>query len=64
MAVPLGMIVLGFWVIDGWVEESVWRFLGWWGACALATGFVMLFAVYDVLAVIREEREKQRSDES
>lgn len=56
--VPLGMLALGLWVIDGWIWESPWRVLFWWGGCALATGVVMLFALYDALAVVREEREK------
>lgn len=58
LMVPVGMLVLGLWVIDGWLGESVLRFLCWWGVCALATGVVMLFALYDALAVVREEREK------
>jgi hypothetical protein len=57
--VPLGMLVIGLWVIDGWLWDSVWRVLIWWGACALVTVFAMLFALYDALAVIREERSKK-----
>ena len=36
--------------------------LFWWGGCAAATGVVILFALYDALAVIREERAKGRPD--
>lgn len=53
-------IAAGRWLVDGWLAESAWRFLAWWGACALMTLVVMLFALYDALAVIREEREKFR----
>jgi hypothetical protein len=31
-------------------------FLLWWGACALLTFFTLLFAVYDALAVAKEEK--------
>lgn len=57
--VPLAMLVIGLWVIDGWLWDSVWRVVIWWGACALVTVFSLLFALYDALAVIREERSKQ-----
>ena len=53
-------IAAGRWLVDGWLAESAWRFLAWWGACALMTVVVMLFALYDALAVIREERDKMR----
>ena len=53
-------IAAGRWLVDGWLAESPWRFLAWWGACALMTVVVMLFALYDALAVIREERDKFR----
>jgi hypothetical protein len=60
--VPLGMLAAGLWVIDAWIWESPWRVLFWWGGCALASVVVLLFALYDALAVIREERAKPRSD--
>lgn len=58
--VPLLMVVLGVWIIDGWLAASMTRFLLWWMACAGATLVVMLFALYDALAVVREERAKHR----
>lgn len=59
LAVPLGMMALGLWVIDGWLGASVWRFLAWWGVCGMATLVVMVFALYDALAVVREERDRR-----
>lgn len=53
----LALLAGGLWVIDGWLTANVWRFLLWWGACAALTGFLLLLACYDLLAVIREERE-------
>ena len=60
--VPLGMLAVGLWVLDGWIWQSPWRVLFWWGGCALATCVVLAFAVYDALAAVREERAKGRSD--
>ncbi|MES2657682.1 MAG: hypothetical protein V4689_03635 [Verrucomicrobiota bacterium] len=60
--VPLGMLAIGLWLIDAWIWASPWRVLFWWGGCALATGIVLLFALYDALAVVREEREKSKED--
>ncbi len=60
--VPLAMLGIGLWALDVWIWESPWRVLFWWGGCALATLVVILFALYDALAVVREERGKARSD--
>ena len=59
---PLGMMAVGLWVIGDWIWASPWRVLFWWGGCAAATCVVLLFALYDALAVIREERSKRDSD--
>lgn len=58
LAVALVLMALGLWVVDGWLAKSVWWFLFWWGSCAFFTCMAMLMAVYDMLMVIREEREK------
>ena len=54
----LGMFAVGLWGIDDWLRGGIWRFFGWWAGCGLLAMFVMALAVYDALAVIREEREK------
>ena len=59
---PLAMLGVGLWGINDWIWASPWRVLFWWGGCAAATCAVLLFALYDALAVIREERAKRRSD--
>jgi hypothetical protein len=56
----LFLMVAGVWLVDGWLAKNPWCFLLWWGGCALLSCAVMLFAVYDALAVFREEREKHR----
>lgn len=56
--VPLFMMATGLWIIGDWLWESPWRALAWWGGCAFATLVVILFALYDALAVLREERRK------
>lgn len=58
LLVALGMMAAGLWLFDDWLEAHPLRFLGWWGACALVTSAVLLFAVFDALAVVREERER------
>jgi hypothetical protein len=58
--VPLLMLATGLWLIDGWLMASPLRFLIWWGVCAAATCVVIIFALYDALAVIREERTKHK----
>lgn len=60
LMVPIGMIALGLWVFDGWIHQTPLRMLIWWGFCAFSTIIVMLFALYDALAVVREEREKHK----
>jgi hypothetical protein len=52
----LSMIAAGVCVIDAWLASGPLVFLLWWGACALLTFFTLLFAVYDALAVAKEEK--------
>ena len=58
----LAMFALGLWGIDRWLLASPLRFVLWWGACALLAVFVILFAAYDMCAVIREERARFLAD--
>ena len=50
----------GLWLIDDMLARNPWWFLLWWGGCAVLTCGVLLFALYDALAVWREERQKHR----
>ena len=52
----LVMIVGGVWVLDAWLASGPLVFLLWWVACALLTLITLLFAVYDVLAAVKEEK--------
>lgn len=56
----LAAMAAGLWLIDGWLGAHPGWFLLWWGGCGIATCVVMLFALYDALAVIGEERRKNR----
>lgn len=56
---PLAMLAVGLWGINDWIWESPWRVIFWWGGCTAATCVVILFALYDALAVIREERSNR-----
>jgi peptidoglycan biosynthesis protein MviN/MurJ (putative lipid II flippase) len=48
----------GLWVVDGWLGEDAWKFLAWWGICFALAAVLVVFALYDALSVVREEREK------
>lgn len=48
----------GLWVIDDWLGDSPLRFLVWWGICGVLAVVLMIFALYDAVAVVREERSK------
>ncbi|MEP4079172.1 hypothetical protein [Haloferula sp.] len=54
----LGMLALGLWGIDEWLKESVLRFGLYWVACGLLCLFVLLFALFDVLTTLKEERDR------
>lgn len=58
LLLSLALMAIGLWLIDAWLKSGVLRFALWWGSCAMVTIFVMLFALYDALAVIREEKAK------
>jgi hypothetical protein len=54
----LAMLAFGLWGIDDWLKESVLRFGIYWAVCGLLCLFVLLFALFDMLATLKEEREK------
>jgi hypothetical protein len=54
------MMAAGLWLVDGWLARNPLAFLAWWVGVMLGTLGTMLLAVYDALAVIREERDKHR----
>jgi hypothetical protein len=55
----LGWIVLGMWGVDEWLADHAMRFIAWWGVCLVLTLLLILFALYDALSVVREERDKR-----
>ena len=50
----LGMLVLGYWPLADWLEDSPVRFLFWWGGCGFFAIFLFLLVVYDMLRLLRE----------
>jgi len=60
LVVALFLMAAGLWLIDRLLAQNPWWFLLWWGGCTLNTIGVLVFAVYDMLTVWREERDKQR----
>ncbi len=57
-AVMIAMLLIGLFVIDEWLAGSIVRFALYWVACGGLCLFVMLFALFDALAVIKEEKER------
>jgi polyferredoxin len=62
LMIAVGMLATGLWFIPGWLQQSLLRFAFWWLACGLVTMMLLLFALYDALAVVREEKRKAFSD--
>ena len=60
LIVLLVAVALGAWPLANWLRGSVWLFLIWWGFCMLYGVMVVLLAIYDMMAVVKEEREKMR----
>jgi uncharacterized membrane protein YcjF (UPF0283 family) len=58
LALLLAVFAIGLWGIDKWLAANLWRFVIWWGSCGFLAIFVVVFAVYDVMRVIREERDR------
>lgn len=56
LVIALGMMAAGIWWLDSWLEARPVLFLYWWAVCGLLTCFVLLFAVYDALRAVKEER--------
>lgn len=54
----IGIFVLGNWPMKSWVDGSLWRMLFWWGGCTILCLLLVLFALFDALAVIQEEKRK------
>ena len=54
----IGVFVVGNWPLDSWIERSLWRMLFWWDGCAVLCLLLVLFAAFDALAVIGEEKRK------
>jgi len=57
VVVLLVLVVLGAWPLAGWLSGNMWLFLLWWGASLFYGLMVILLAIYDMLAVLKEERE-------
>lgn len=49
---------LGHWGIDSFLSKSIWRMVIFWGFLGVLCLMMVLFALFDALAVIGEERRK------
>ena len=55
----LSLCVLGVWPLAGWLENALWRMILFWGGVMFLTVFMMLLALYDMLAVIKEFKDNK-----
>ncbi len=51
------VVAIGAWPLATWLAGNVWLFLIWWGACVFYGLMVILLSLYDMLSVLKEERE-------
>lgn len=51
-------MAVGLWVVNNLLSKSALMFLLWWGFCFFLATVLVIFTFYDILAVLREEREK------
>ncbi|TAE92987.1 MAG: hypothetical protein EAZ81_01225 [Verrucomicrobia bacterium] len=58
------ILVLGFAagtsVLSAWLSHSIWRFFLYWMALLGWALLVIVFALYDALCAVREERERMK----
>jgi apolipoprotein N-acyltransferase len=59
VVVVLGLVALGSWPLAGWLEDSLGRMIFYWGAVMALTLFMMLLALYDMLAVVKEFKDRK-----
>lgn len=57
--VVVALVVLGTWPLAGWLEESLWLMALFWGGVMILTIFMMLLALYDMLAVVKEYKDRK-----
>lgn len=62
LAFIVGYCVLGTWPLDSWLSQGAWRMVLFWGFLGVLCIFLMLFGLFDALAVIAEERKKAGLD--
>jgi MFS family permease len=54
-----GLVAMGSWPFAGWLEDSLWRMVLYWGGVMFLTVFMMLLALYDMLAIMKEYRDRK-----
>lgn len=57
LSVTLAWMAVGLWVVDSWLAENVIRFALWWLFSGFLAIILIIFALYDSLAVVKEERD-------
>lgn len=52
------VVAIGVWPLSDWLDERLPLFLLWWAGCVIYTVMIILLAIYDMLVVFKEERDK------
>lgn len=55
----LVLVVVGNWLIAGWLEDDVWRFGIYWGIVTVYVILVFLLCIYDLLRAIKEVHDEE-----
>lgn len=58
LLLTVAWMAVGLWVVDGLLSKNALMFVLWWAFCFFLACVLVMFALYDVLAVMREERGK------
>lgn len=59
LGVLVMQIILGNWLIPGWLAGNRLYFAAWWSCCALLSLVLFIFAMLDLLLAIKESRTKK-----
>lgn len=51
----VAQVAVGTWVVDDWLSSSEWLFIVFWLSVLVTVCFLLLFALYDLLKVMKGE---------
>ena len=60
----LAWMAVGLWLVDSWLAENVIRFALWWLFSGFLAIVLLIFSLYDSVAVVKEERAEVSEKQS